>query len=126
LLLCIVILPQSPFRPGDYRLRRGPGFLSEDIRDHNRIGINAVDDVLRRIDVEDPQFVTPFADGRHRSRVRHFQALALLQFPEQVLLAAQESVFGVAQMPPNLAHQEFVGIRGTAPPPSAPDASPIP
>jgi hypothetical protein len=71
------------FRPFDCRFRRGQGFLSENIRYDDRIGVNAADDAPVRSDVDNPQFVTPSSDGRHRPRMRHFQAPTPLKVPEQ-------------------------------------------
>ena len=66
LLLCIVILPQSSFRPLNHRLRRRPGLFAENIQDHDSIGIDTINNAPCCIDIDDSQFMTPLANCRHR------------------------------------------------------------
>ena len=58
--------------------------LREDIRDHDRVRIHPIDDPPGVSLVGYPQLVASAANRRHGPRVRHPQALAPLQLPEQV------------------------------------------
>jgi hypothetical protein len=67
----------------DHLLRRFPGFLREDLPDHDGIRIEPIDDSPRNLFVGNPQFVATAADGRHRAGVRQSKILASLQLPQQ-------------------------------------------
>jgi hypothetical protein len=61
------------------RLRR---FLKH-IRNHHRIGIQAINDPPRLARIHDSQFVAPGPDGRHWPGVRHTEPLAALKASQQ-------------------------------------------
>src|SRR5262245_5158655 len=75
----IVILPQPALTFRDHSLRRLLGRLAENVENDDGVRINAVDDPPRLVLIVDAQFVTPFADGRHRAGVRQRKVFASLQ-----------------------------------------------
>jgi len=79
----IVVLPKTLSRNLNDRLRCCLRLLLEDLRDDHRVTIDPVDNSPCRIGIHDSQLVTPLADARHRSRVRHFESLTGLQSPQQ-------------------------------------------
>ena len=69
----------------------GPRFLAEHLHDHNRIGIDPVDDPPCRPAVLDTEFVTPSPQQWQRPGDRHTQRLAALE--ESKMEACFESGF---------------------------------
>ena len=67
----------------DHALRRGGRVLPEDVKNYDRVRGNVVHDAPIRMAVDDAQFVTSGADGRHRPRLGQFQQLAALQSAQQ-------------------------------------------
>jgi hypothetical protein len=59
------------------------GLLLEDVEDHHRVLVEAVDDPPRSALVGYAQLETARSDDRHGSRMRHSEALALLEPAEQ-------------------------------------------
>lgn len=66
-----------------YLAWRFSGGFCEYLRDHNRIGIQAIQDPPVAILIPHAKLMTPLADVRQRSRMRHAQLFAFLQQPEK-------------------------------------------
>lgn len=79
-----VVLPKTPSTSIDHRVRRALCLLAEYLCDLHGVGVQPIHDSPSGPGVSDPQFMTSRPYRRHRSRVRHSNALARLQPPQQV------------------------------------------
>lgn len=87
-------------------------FLLNNLRNHDGISIDSIDDAPRMLAIHVSEFVATPSDLRHRPRVRHGKAIASLQSSEQTTqldagIAGKRRALNLAMQP----DQRFVGMR---------------
>ena len=81
--LCRVVVSDPCLACVDDLLGSLSGCLAKHFEYQDGVDIDSIDDAPTGARVNEPTFVAPGTDRRHRPRVRHAQRLAVLQSPEQ-------------------------------------------
>ena len=83
LLSRIFILLKAATRCVDHLFGGRSGLLGENLKNHYRIAVNAIDDSLVATNVRDPQLMALPFDARHRCGLRHSKGVSALQLTQQ-------------------------------------------
>jgi hypothetical protein len=84
LLLRHFIVVSEPFpTPIDHCRRRLPGLLAKYLNNHDSVQIDPVDNSLRFVSIDDPQFMAMASDRGRRPRVRKGQQFTALKLPSK-------------------------------------------